>query len=133
LRTRLAAVPITLGTTVAATRAGAAARLELSDGSTRTVDHVLLGTGYRIDVRRYPFLSPSLTAQLRVANGYPVLGRGLESSVPGLHFMGATAAHSFGPIMRFIVGTGYAAPAVARRAAERRQPLLRVALPSPSV
>jgi hypothetical protein len=54
--------------------------------------------------------------------GYPVMGAGLESSVPGLHFMGAAAAYSFGPIMRFVVGTWYAAPAVARRAAGRRQP-----------
>jgi hypothetical protein len=51
-----------------------------------------------------------------------VLGPGLESSVPGLHFMGAPAARSFGPIMRFVVGTWYSAPAVARRAAGRRQP-----------
>jgi FAD-dependent urate hydroxylase len=51
-----------------------------------------------------------------------VLGPGLESSVAGLHFMGAAAARSFGPVMRFVVGTWYAAPAVARRAAGRRQP-----------
>jgi hypothetical protein len=36
--------------------------------------------------------------------------------------MGAAAALSFGPIMRFVVGTWYSAPAVARRAAGRRQP-----------
>jgi hypothetical protein len=51
-----------------------------------------------------------------------VLGPGLESSVPGLHFMGAPAARSFGPIMRFVVGTWYSAPALARRAAGRCQP-----------
>ena len=42
--------------------------------------------------------------------------------MPGLHFMGAAAAHSFGPIMRFVVGSWYSAPAVARRVAGRRQP-----------
>jgi hypothetical protein len=97
--------------------------LRLADGSSRTVDHVLVGTGYRVDVRRYPFLERGLAASIAVADGgYPVLGPGLESSVPGLHFMGAAAAHSFGPIMRFVVGTWYSAPAVARRVAGRRQP-----------
>ena len=33
-------------------------RVRLNDGPERTVDHVVLGTGYRIDVSRYPFLSP---------------------------------------------------------------------------
>jgi hypothetical protein len=33
--------------------------------------------------------------------------------VPGLHFLGAPAAASFGPLMRFVSGAGYAARAVA--------------------
>jgi FAD-dependent urate hydroxylase len=41
-------------------------------------------------------------------NGYPVLRPGLESSVPRLHFLGAPAAWSFGPIMRFVSGSWYA-------------------------
>jgi hypothetical protein len=35
--------------------------------------------------------------------------------VPGLHFVGAAAAESFGPLMRFVAGSGYAARSVARR------------------
>lgn len=123
LRPRLADVPLTCGVEVV----GAGERdgevdLKLSDGGTRAVDHVLLGTGYEVDVTRYPFMTPELSARLELADGSPVLGPGLESSVAGLHFMGAPAAHSFGPIMRFVVGTWYSAPAVARRAAGRRQP-----------
>jgi cation diffusion facilitator CzcD-associated flavoprotein CzcO len=100
-------------------------RLALSDGSERIFDHVLLGTGYDVDVRRYPFLAPELAAEVQVSGGYPVLGPGLESSVPRLHFLGAPAAHSFGPIMRFVVGSWYAAPALTRRVLGRPQPLLR--------
>jgi FAD-dependent urate hydroxylase len=124
LRPRLSDVPITCGVTVdEAVAQEGGVRLRLGDGSERTVDHVLLGTGYRVDVRRYPFLEGDVAGSLAVAGGgYPVLGPGLESSVPGLHFMGAAAAHSFGPIMRFVVGTWYSAPAVARRVAGRRQP-----------
>ncbi len=102
-------------------------RLQLDDGSERVVDHVLLGTGYAIDVGRYPFLAPDLTAQLKTTAGYARLRPGLESSVEGLHFLGAPAAWSFGPVMRFVVGTWYAAPAVARRVLERPQPLVRFA------
>jgi FAD-dependent urate hydroxylase len=95
--------------------------VSLADGSERSFDHVLLGTGYEIDVRRYPFLAPELGAQIEVENGYPRLRAGLESSVPGLHFLGAPAAHTFGPIMRFVVGSWYAAPSVTRRVLGRRQ------------
>ena len=47
-------------------------------------------------------------------NGYPVLRRGLESSVPGLHFLGAPAARSFGPLMRFVSGTWWSGRSLAR-------------------
>src|SRR5207244_713885 len=84
------------------------------------VDHAVLATGYRVDVRRYPFLDPRLAQSLRMvpnAIGYPVLDRGFETSVPGLHIVGAPAAESFGPLMRFVAGTGYTACAVAYRIA----------------
>jgi hypothetical protein len=105
----------------AAREAGGRVDLDLSDGSTRTVDHVLLGTGYDIDVRRYPFLAPELGESLDLVAGYPALGRGLESSVEGLHFLGAPAAYSCGPVMRFVTGTWYTAPEFALRAAGRRR------------
>jgi len=125
---RLADVPITTERTVIRTEPeGDRLRLELDDGSERVVDHVLLGTGYDIDVARYDFLAPELTQSIERVNGYPVLRPGLETSVPGLHFMGAPAALSFGPIMRFVVGTWYAAPALARRVIGKRQRPLRSA------
>jgi FAD-dependent urate hydroxylase len=112
---RLEEVPIHLGdTVVAAEPAGDRLRLRISDGSSREVDHLLLGTGYRVDIARYDFLTESLLSSIRQKNGSPVLGRGLESSVPGLHFLGAPAAWSFGPIMRFVSGSWYSARALTR-------------------
>src|SRR5262249_44481111 len=100
LRDRLATVPLTMGTTVtAATPADGRLRLRLSDGTTRAVDHALLATGYAVDVARYPFLTPELLRSLKRIEGYPFLSRGFESSVPGLHFLGAPAAESHGPLM----------------------------------
>jgi FAD-dependent urate hydroxylase len=122
LRPRLAQVPIVLGRGVAeAAPAGTGVRVTLDDGTVRQPDHVLLGTGFRVDVARYPFLSPQLVRDLDLLGGYPRLGPGFESSVPGLHFVGAPATLSFGALMRFVVGTWHAAPAVARGVLGRRQ------------
>jgi hypothetical protein len=85
-----------------------------ADGDTQAVDHLLFGTGYRVDITRYPFLTPGLTEQIRRAGGYPVLGDGMESSVPGLHFLGAPSAWSFGPIVRFVSGGWYTSRALVR-------------------
>jgi FAD-dependent urate hydroxylase len=127
LAPRLAGVPIVAGSVVTeAVREDSRVRLRLAGGGDRVADHVLLGTGYRVDVSRYAFLSPLLGSLAR-ADGYPLLTTGLESSVPGLHFLGAPAARSFGPIMRFVVGTWYAAPAFAARVLGRRRTPLRTA------
>jgi cation diffusion facilitator CzcD-associated flavoprotein CzcO len=89
-------------------------KLKLSDGSSRLVDHVLMATGYRVDIKKYEFLSGSLSSAVRLNDGYPVLGTGFESSVPGLHFLGAPAVWSYGPLMRFVAGADFAARAVTR-------------------
>jgi FAD-dependent urate hydroxylase len=123
LRSRLRDVPVSLGRrAVAVTRANGRIVLTLDDGGRKEADHVVLATGFHVDVRRYDFLSPGLLRWLRLADGSPVLGTGLESSVRGLHFVGAAAAHTFGPVMRFVVGTAYAAPALTRTI-RRRPPL----------
>lgn len=113
LRPRVEGLPITTGRSIVqADPHGDALRLTLDDGTERHADHVLLGTGYQIDVTRYDFLGPSLLRSVARANGYPLLRTGLESSVPGLHFLGAPASWSFGPLLRFVAGTGYAARAL---------------------
>jgi hypothetical protein len=115
LAPRLTNVPIRLGRTVtSAVPRGGQLAITFADGDTRTVDHLLFGTGYRVDVAAYPFLTDALTMRIRRIGGYPVLGRGMESSVPGLHFIGAPAAWSFGPIMRFVSGGWYTGRALAR-------------------
>jgi len=125
---RLRSVTITLGVNVSAVTplaSGGGVELRLDDGSMRAVDRVVLGTGYAIDVRRYPFLGASVLAGLRTRDGSPLLGRGLESSVPGLHFTGAPAAESFGPVMRFVVGTSYTGPAIVQAVLGRARPRFR--------
>ena len=115
---RLKDVPILFDrTVVSATAVGDKVRIRLSDGSERTVDHIILGTGYRVDVSKYDFLAPELLQSIQQVNGYPVLEPGLESSVPGLHFLGAPAARTFGPILQFVSGARYASSALLRKIA----------------
>jgi hypothetical protein len=128
LRRRLARIPIATGArAVAAEPFNGEVRVELEDGSETAADHVLLGTGYKVDVARYPFLDSEIARSLDLEDGYPRLGPGLESSLHGLYFLGAPAALTFGPVMRFVVGTWYAAPALTQRVLGRRQPPLRFA------
>ena len=63
-------------------------RLRLNDGSSREVDHALLGTGYRVDVTRYPFLAPELSAGLAQVNGFPKLTAGFRIIDPQSSFSG---------------------------------------------
>jgi thioredoxin reductase len=123
LRRRVQGVRVTTGRTVArATPAADGLRLRLTDGGERQVDHLLFATGYRVDISRLTFLSEGVLGSLAVRDGSPLLSRGLESSVPGLYFVGAAAAESFGPIMRFVVGTTYAARAVRQHVLDEPQP-----------
>lgn len=99
---------------VHAKAAGEKLRVRLNDGSERDVDHLMLGTGYRVNVAQYPFLSPELVDSFKIVDGYPCLGKGFETTLPGLHFIGAPAAWSFGPLMRFVAGTEFSAPTLAK-------------------
>ena len=109
LPARLTKVQLTTGQFVTeANCEGDEVELRLDDGSRRRVDHVLLGTGYAVDIARYRFLSAELLRQVEVMDGYPQLRSGFASSVPGLHFIGATAARTFGPLLYFVAGTEFA-------------------------
>jgi thioredoxin reductase len=112
---RLQHTPVRLGHRVTSvTVAGEKVKVGLDDGSERIVDHLLLGTGYRVDVSKYEFFAPELAQSIDRFNGYPRLKEGLETSVSGLHILGAPAAWSFGPLMQFVSGARYVSRALVR-------------------
>lgn len=112
---RLQNVPMKLGhSIVSAVPAGERVRVRDDDGKERTVHHIFFGTGYRVNVAKYDFFSPQIAQSIRTFQGYPRLREGFESSVPGLHILGAPAIWSFGPLMQFVVGTHYASSALLR-------------------
>lgn len=84
------------------------------DGERRQIEaeHVIAGTGYRLDVHRLSFLDRGLVGAIDTLQGAPVLSAHFESSVRGLYFVGYSALYSFGPLMRFVGGTRFASARV---------------------
>jgi thioredoxin reductase len=94
--------------------------LRAEDGSSREIStgHVIAATGYRVDLERLQFLSPAIRSQIEALHRVPVLSSDFESSIPGLYFAGVAAAPSFGPVMRFAFGAGFAARTLTRALAK---------------
>ena len=95
---------------------GSGVRLHLEGPRQSSVDadHVIAGTGFRVDVDRMTFLPDRLRAGIATLNRYPVVSRAGQSSVPGLYFAGAPTCVSLGPSERFIGGTHNTAAKLAR-------------------
>jgi len=107
-------VPVRTGTTVRNAIPGPdhiTLDLSLPDGSRDKIDadHVIAATGYRVDVDRLEFLDPGIRRRLDRVEGAPKLGPTFASSEPGLYFTGLASAATFGPLMRFVAGTDFAA------------------------
>jgi len=93
--------------------------LQLSNRKRLKVDHIILGTGYRVDIRKLPMLHSSLIPAIRTYCGAPILNNHFESSVPGLYFVGFSSVMSCGPFYRFVVGTDAAAQRIASAMVQR--------------
>lgn len=91
-------------------------QLKDSAGAAKTLnpDHIIAATGYKPDVRRLPFLDPGIVSAIRCVDKTPALSTTFESTEPNLYFVGITAANTFGPLLRFAFGAGFAAPRLAR-------------------
>ena len=114
VKEKMARVPCLLGYTPERSEAqDGKVRLHLraTDGSEREVqtEHIIAATGYKVDLERMKFLSAGIRSQIKTVKGSPVLSSSFESSVPGIYFVGLAAANSFGPLMRFAYGAGFAA------------------------
>jgi hypothetical protein len=112
-------VPLLLGSSIVRSEvSGSKACLTLrsKSGEEKKIytEHIIAGTGYKVETDRLTFLSPEIRAAIRTVEGSPILSSTLESSVPGLYFTGLAAANSFGPVMRFAFGAGFASKVLTR-------------------
>jgi FAD-dependent urate hydroxylase len=98
---------------------GSGVRLHLGGAKPKTmdVDHVMAGTGFRIDVATLPFLAEEIKSNLMMRAGCPLVSRAGESTVDGLYFAGAHTMVSYGAGVRFISGTHHTAAHIARSVA----------------
>jgi thioredoxin reductase len=95
-------------------------RVRAQDGKEKELvtGHLIAATGYKVNLERLQFLSADIRSKVDVVNGAPVLSSSFESSIPGLYFAGVAAANSFGPVMRFAFGAGFAARTLTRALAK---------------
>jgi cation diffusion facilitator CzcD-associated flavoprotein CzcO len=94
-------------------------KITLDDGELILADHVILATGYKVDIKSLPMLHPSLLAEVATDMDVPLLNHRFESSVPGLYFVGLTSIRDFGPLYRFVLGCKAAAERVATSVARQ--------------
>jgi cation diffusion facilitator CzcD-associated flavoprotein CzcO len=78
--------------------------VELSNGGRFFVDHVILATGYRVNIAQLPFLATgNILTQLVTRNGFPVLDNHFQTSIPGLFITSMPATQDFGPFLAFTI------------------------------
>ncbi|WP_127529362.1 NAD(P)-binding domain-containing protein [Paenibacillus kobensis] len=92
-------------------------QLQLSDGQQITVDHVIVASGFKLDLEKLSFLHHSLKEKIYREEGhaeFPKLNHHFESSIRGLYFAGPLSSHSHGPTFRFILGLNKASSTIVR-------------------
>jgi cation diffusion facilitator CzcD-associated flavoprotein CzcO len=94
----------------------ASVSFRLDSGGEKTVeaDHVISATGFKVDMRRLQFISPTLMEKLECSDHTPELSPHFETSIPGLFMVGIAAANSFGPLLRFAYGAGFTSRRLSR-------------------
>jgi cation diffusion facilitator CzcD-associated flavoprotein CzcO len=111
-------IPLSLGRTPVRAEAKdgrVALTLRTASGSEEMLgcDHVIAATGYRVDLAKIPFLSAALRERIALSGTSPYVSDNFETTVPGLYTIGLTAMDMFGPLLRFMVGSEFAAPRLA--------------------
>jgi len=106
LETRLASDAITISprTRLAACTELPSGELDirLDTGRSFAVDHVILATGYKVQLERIPLLAQgNLLPNIAVRNRFPVLDTHFQTSVPGLYITSMAASQDFGPFFGF--------------------------------
>jgi cation diffusion facilitator CzcD-associated flavoprotein CzcO len=100
-------------------KGGVRLALEGPKRSSVSVDHVIAGTGFRVDIARLPFMPKALVESIKTINGHPLVSRVGQTSVPGLYFCGAPTVLTIGPSSRFVAGTHMLSALLAHSVANR--------------
>jgi len=91
-------------------------QITLTNGATFIVDHIVLATGYKVEISKVPLLAAgNILKQLETRNGFPVLDDHFETSVPGLFITSMPATQDFGPFFGFTISVRTAAKLICGR------------------
>jgi cation diffusion facilitator CzcD-associated flavoprotein CzcO len=89
---------------------GGSLSVRLSGRKKFEVDHIILATGYRVNVNHVSFLSKTtVLPRLKILNGFPALDEDFQTAVKGLFLAGLVATNDFGPFYGFVRGCPTAA------------------------
>jgi thioredoxin reductase len=95
--------------------------VQLSNGQTLTVDHVILATGYKVQIDRVPLLvQGNVLDRLSASNGFPVLDEHFQTNVSGLFITSMAATQDFGPFCAFTISARTSAKLIGQALEQRR-------------
>jgi thioredoxin reductase len=78
--------------------------VKLDGGERLTVDHIILATGYKVNMENVPFLAAgNILSKLKIQEGSPVLDENFQSNIPGLFITSMAATRDFGNFFAFTV------------------------------
>jgi thioredoxin reductase len=78
--------------------------VKLDDGQTLIVDHIILATGYKVEIGQVPFLAQgNILGKLNIEDGFPVLDEHFQTNLPGLFVTSMAATQDFGPFFAFTI------------------------------
>jgi FAD-dependent urate hydroxylase len=98
-------VPIHEGIIEGIRETGNDVTLMLTGNRVVRADHVILATGYQVDIRKLPMFTSPLISNIQTYQNAPILNNHFESTLSGLYFVGISSVSSFGPFYRFVAGT----------------------------
>jgi cation diffusion facilitator CzcD-associated flavoprotein CzcO len=80
--------------------------VQLDSGERLVIDHIILATGYKVNIGQIPFLAKgNIAATLATHNGFPVLDEHFQTNLPSLFITSMAANQDFGPFFAFTVST----------------------------
>lgn len=78
--------------------------VKLDVGERLTVDHIILATGYKVNMENVPLLAAgNVLSKLSMQEGSPVLDENFQSNIPGLFITSMAATREFGNFFAFTV------------------------------
>jgi len=85
------------------------------NGNSIIVDHIILATGYSVNMHNIPFLANgNILPLLSLRNNYPRLDEHFQTNLPGLFITSMPAMNDFGPFFGFTISVRASAKLIGR-------------------